>query len=203
MEALVCLKPGELVVEERPGRNTRPGGRPAAHSPRRHLRDRLSHLRGQSSLSAIPARDGTRAGGQRRRGRRSAAASRKDDLVVVNPYIACGTCHACRKGRPNCCMNIAVLGVHRDGGMTEFISVPETNLYPAGGLTPDQAATRRIPGHRRTWRQPRRRVGAVRPYAGHRRRPDRHRRGDLRPDRRTTRHPHGCRRANGCRNRNG
>ena len=38
-------------------------------------------------------------------------------------------------------MNIAVLGVHRDGGMTGLISVPETNLYPADGLTPDQAAT--------------------------------------------------------------
>ena len=41
------------------------------------------------------------------------------DPVYVNPYIACGTCHACRRGRPNCCMSIGVLGVHRDGGMGE------------------------------------------------------------------------------------
>jgi 2-desacetyl-2-hydroxyethyl bacteriochlorophyllide A dehydrogenase len=66
---------------------------------------------------------------------------RPGDLVVVNPYIACGTCNACRKGKPNCCVNIAVLGVHRDGGMTQLISVPETNLYPADGLSFDQAAT--------------------------------------------------------------
>ena len=36
---------------------------------------------------------------------------------------------------------IAVLGVHRDGGMCERISVPASNVYPAGGLTLDQAAS--------------------------------------------------------------
>ena len=61
--------------------------------------------------------------------------------VVINPYIACGTCHACKIGKPNCCMNIAVLGVHRDGGMSEFISLPERNLILADGLTLDEAAT--------------------------------------------------------------
>ena len=61
--------------------------------------------------------------------------------VVVNPYIACGKCHACIIGKPNCCMNIAVLGVHRDGGMCELISLPERNLISAEGLSLDEAAT--------------------------------------------------------------
>jgi 2-desacetyl-2-hydroxyethyl bacteriochlorophyllide A dehydrogenase len=61
--------------------------------------------------------------------------------VVVNPYIACGSCIACRNGKPNCCMKIAVLGVHKDGGMCERISIPERNVYPAGKLTVDQAAS--------------------------------------------------------------
>lgn len=61
-------------------------------------------------------------------------------LVVVNPYIACGTCGACRKGKPNCCMCIEVLGVHTDGAMCERVAVPAGNLYPAGDLTPEQAA---------------------------------------------------------------
>ncbi|SFH00191.1 2-desacetyl-2-hydroxyethyl bacteriochlorophyllide A dehydrogenase [Palleronia marisminoris] len=61
-------------------------------------------------------------------------------LVVVNPYISCGTCRACRRGKPNCCTRIAVLGVHRDGGMCPRIVVPEGNLYPAHGLSPEQAA---------------------------------------------------------------
>jgi 2-desacetyl-2-hydroxyethyl bacteriochlorophyllide A dehydrogenase len=54
--------------------------------------------------------------------------------VVVNPYLVCGTCIACRKGRFNCCMSLQCLGVHTDGGMTERILMPEWNLYPAGDL---------------------------------------------------------------------
>lgn len=61
-------------------------------------------------------------------------------LVVVNPYVSCGTCRACRRGKPNCCTAIGVLGVHRDGGMCARFAVPAGNLYPAEGLTPRQAA---------------------------------------------------------------
>lgn len=62
------------------------------------------------------------------------------DLVIVNPYLSCGTCRACKRGKPNCCSNIEVLGVHRDGGLTTQLAVPAGNLYPADGLTPLQAA---------------------------------------------------------------
>lgn len=64
----------------------------------------------------------------------------KGQLVVVNPYVSCGTCHACTRGKPNCCMAIGVLGVHRDGGMCTRFAVPSGNLYDAQGLTPNQAA---------------------------------------------------------------
>lgn len=62
------------------------------------------------------------------------------EIHAVNPYISCGTCIACRNGKPNCCVQIAVLGVHRDGGMTGFLSVPARNLLAVPGLTVDQAA---------------------------------------------------------------
>ena len=62
-------------------------------------------------------------------------------LVVVNPYISCGSCVACRKGKPNCCTAIRVLGVHTDGAFCEEILMPEENLYPANGLSPEAAAT--------------------------------------------------------------
>ncbi|WFE91115.1 zinc-binding alcohol dehydrogenase family protein [Roseibium porphyridii] len=61
-------------------------------------------------------------------------------LVVVNPYVSCGKCRACRRGKPNCCSNIEVLGVHRDGGMCSRLAVPRQNLYSADGLTAEQAA---------------------------------------------------------------
>lgn len=64
----------------------------------------------------------------------------KGQLVVINPYISCGTCGACLRGKPNCCVRIAVLGVHCDGGLCARIAVPAGNLYAADGLTPLQAA---------------------------------------------------------------
>ena len=62
------------------------------------------------------------------------------DICVVNPYLACGACNACRVGKPNCCVRISVLGVHEDGGMAELLSLPAGNLIPAQGLSLDACA---------------------------------------------------------------
>jgi 2-desacetyl-2-hydroxyethyl bacteriochlorophyllide A dehydrogenase len=63
------------------------------------------------------------------------------ETVVVNPYLSCGSCIACRAGKPNCCVRISVLGVHRDGGMAELLALPTRNLVRADGLSLDQCAT--------------------------------------------------------------
>jgi 2-desacetyl-2-hydroxyethyl bacteriochlorophyllide A dehydrogenase len=60
--------------------------------------------------------------------------------VVINPYLSCGTCVACRAGKPNACVNISVLGVHEDGGMCELLIVPESAVIDAAGLSLDHAA---------------------------------------------------------------
>ncbi|HEY1997175.1 zinc-binding alcohol dehydrogenase family protein [Paraburkholderia sp.] len=62
------------------------------------------------------------------------------DPVYVMPYLSCGKCIACRRGKTNCCMNIQVLGVHRDGAFTEYLSVPAQFVHKAEGITLDQAA---------------------------------------------------------------
>ena len=62
------------------------------------------------------------------------------DLVTIIPYENCGVCIACRAGKPNCCENIAVFGVHKDGGMVEFLSVPARLLVHGAGLTAEQLA---------------------------------------------------------------
>ena len=62
------------------------------------------------------------------------------DTVSIIPYISCGRCSACLKDKTNCCRNIGVLGVHRDGGMTEYLSLPEEFVLKAEGLSLDQAA---------------------------------------------------------------
>lgn len=59
---------------------------------------------------------------------------------AVEPYLACGSCVACRAGRPNCCAALQVLGVHVDGGLRESFVVPASQLHPAEGLSDEQLA---------------------------------------------------------------
>lgn len=62
------------------------------------------------------------------------------DLITILPYKSCGNCYACRNGKTNCCSTLRVLGVHEDGGMCEFLSVPNELLVHAKGLSFDQTA---------------------------------------------------------------
>jgi 2-desacetyl-2-hydroxyethyl bacteriochlorophyllide A dehydrogenase len=62
------------------------------------------------------------------------------ELVSVIPYYSCGNCIACRNGKPNCCVSIKVCGVHIDGGMTEYFSVPVQYLLKGNGLSPEELA---------------------------------------------------------------
>jgi len=62
------------------------------------------------------------------------------DKVTFIPYFHCGKCVACRNGLTNCCANIKVFGVHIDGGMAEYITIPEQYLLQGHGLDYDQLA---------------------------------------------------------------
>jgi 2-desacetyl-2-hydroxyethyl bacteriochlorophyllide A dehydrogenase len=62
------------------------------------------------------------------------------DQCSVEPYLNCGNCIACRRGKSNCCASLRVLGVHTDGGMTERIVVPTRKLHRSSKLTLDQLA---------------------------------------------------------------
>lgn len=59
--------------------------------------------------------------------------------VLVNPYIACGSCAACRRGQPNLCdgsgspmkkipARSLSYGFRRDGGMAEYAAVNKDNV---------------------------------------------------------------------------
>jgi 2-desacetyl-2-hydroxyethyl bacteriochlorophyllide A dehydrogenase len=66
---------------------------------------------------------------------------RVGQAVTINPYLPCHACIACRNGKPNCCVSIRVLGVHVDGGMCEYISVPPGAVIDASGLSLEEAAS--------------------------------------------------------------
>jgi 2-desacetyl-2-hydroxyethyl bacteriochlorophyllide A dehydrogenase len=63
-----------------------------------------------------------------------------NEQVSVIPYFNCGICVACRMGKPNCCEKIKVCGVHIDGGMAEYLSVPSYSLLHGQGLSLDDLA---------------------------------------------------------------
>lgn len=141
MKAVVCSAPGELrlVDRDQPG-ELKPGD----------IRLAISHIgicgtdyhifEGKHPFLEYPRVMGHEISAHVRE-TSSGSAFRESDLVIVNPYLACGKCIACRRGKPNCCMAIKVLGVHTDGAFCEEIVVPEANVYPANGLRPEQAAT--------------------------------------------------------------
>jgi 2-desacetyl-2-hydroxyethyl bacteriochlorophyllide A dehydrogenase len=62
------------------------------------------------------------------------------DVVSVEPYLNCGTCIACRRGKTNCCTTLKTLGVHTDGGMREYITLPIRKLHKSDTLSLDQLA---------------------------------------------------------------
>jgi 2-desacetyl-2-hydroxyethyl bacteriochlorophyllide A dehydrogenase len=62
------------------------------------------------------------------------------DQVSILPYFNCGACIACKNGKENCCVNMQVFGVHIDGGMREYIVVPETSIVKCPGLDVDALA---------------------------------------------------------------
>jgi 2-desacetyl-2-hydroxyethyl bacteriochlorophyllide A dehydrogenase len=62
------------------------------------------------------------------------------DRCSVEPYLNCGRCIACRRGKPNCCTDLKVMGVHVDGGMRPLLAVPARKLHRADALNYDQLA---------------------------------------------------------------
>jgi len=65
---------------------------------------------------------------------------RAGDLCTAMPYISCGKCRACLQKKTNCCLHLKVCGVHTDGAMAEYYSIPSELLVPADGLNLDELA---------------------------------------------------------------
>jgi NADPH:quinone reductase-like Zn-dependent oxidoreductase len=54
--------------------------------------------------------------------------------VAVVPFVACGHCEWCRRGRPTICSTRDAIGLLRPGGYAELVAVPAVNAIalPAG-----------------------------------------------------------------------
>lgn len=60
---------------------------------------------------------------------------RPGEKVTLYPYLACGTCVACRKGRPNACKFNKTMGVRRPGAMTRYVTAPWQDVFPSKKLS--------------------------------------------------------------------
>ena len=57
----------------------------------------------------------------------------KDKIVVLNPLIACYKCEYCNNKREHLCPDRTMVGMsqpfQREGGLADFISIPDKNIY--------------------------------------------------------------------------
>ncbi|MDR0726276.1 MAG: alcohol dehydrogenase catalytic domain-containing protein [Prevotellaceae bacterium] len=47
------------------------------------------------------------------------------DRIVMATSVSCGECLYCRRGQRNLCVNLAPMGYSFDGGMAEYVAIPE------------------------------------------------------------------------------
>ena len=52
------------------------------------------------------------------------------DRVLVAPGLSCGHCNKCQRGLHSDCPEYKLLGVRRDGGYSELMTIPAVNLAP-------------------------------------------------------------------------
>jgi alcohol dehydrogenase/propanol-preferring alcohol dehydrogenase len=64
------------------------------------------------------------------------------DRRVAFPWIGCGTCSLCAQGLEHLCNRPQALGIHRDGGFSTHVVVPDAKyLVDYGTLAEEQACT--------------------------------------------------------------
>ncbi|THD46018.1 MAG: zinc-binding alcohol dehydrogenase family protein [Bradyrhizobium sp.] len=139
MRALLCARPRELTLVERPAPLAAPGA-PLVRIRRAGVCGTDLHIfEGSQPYFEYPRVIGHELAGEIAE-LAGPSRFRLGQQVSIIPYLFCGTCVACRRGKPNCCQRINVVGVHSDGGMADWLTVPEDNLVDAEGVGLDEAA---------------------------------------------------------------
>lgn len=129
MKSIVITKPNELVIEKR--------NIPQPNQDEVRVKVKLagicgsdSHIyRGHNPFAKYPRVIGHEFFGEIDAIGAGVESSRIGERVSIDPVISCGKCYPCSIGRPNVCTSLVVLGVHRDGGFSEYTIVPSKNAY--------------------------------------------------------------------------
>jgi 2-desacetyl-2-hydroxyethyl bacteriochlorophyllide A dehydrogenase len=139
MKTLVCIKPGEFEYRQAPAPLAQPG-----HSIIKIRRIGICGTDLHAFEGTQPYFEYPRILGHELAGDLvdldQAPGFQPGEAVTIIPYFNCGHCIACRNGKPNCCTTLKVGGVHIDGGMVEYLSVPSSSLVHGKDLSHDQLA---------------------------------------------------------------
>ena len=139
MKSLVCVRPGHLEYKEEPMPRVQPGQAILRMRKVGVCGTDLHAFQGTQPYFNYPRILGHELAAEYVDGDELGGFSPGDPVTIV-PYFSCGQCIACRSGRPNCCVKLSVCGVHEDGGMREYFSVPANALIRASGLNHQQLA---------------------------------------------------------------
>ena len=140
MKSIVIRQPNELVIEERPI------PQPAAGEVRVKIKlagicGSDSHIyRGHNPFAKYPRVIGHEFFGVIDAIGEGVTDKAIGQRVSVDPVISCGHCYPCSVGKPNVCTSLVVLGVHRDGGFSEYAVVPAKNAWRIPDAIPDHHA---------------------------------------------------------------
>ncbi|RRZ94578.1 Zn-dependent oxidoreductase [Erwinia sp. 198] len=141
MKSVVIAKPGELVIEER----ALP--QPAAGEVRVKIAyasicgSDVHIWHGHNPFARYPRVIGHEFFGVVDATGPGVEDPRVGERVAVDPVVSCGHCYPCSVGRPNVCSELQVIGVHRDGGFSDYAVVPARNAYVVPSSIPDKLAS--------------------------------------------------------------
>ena len=139
MRILTCLKPGEFAYSDTPAPELKSGYAMVKVKRIGICGTDLHAFEGTQPFFNYPRVLGHELAGEIV-GIENHANYKVGDQVSIIPYFSCGTCFACTQGKTNCCTTLNVFGVHSDGGMSEFISIPIDSLFKDTSLNLDALA---------------------------------------------------------------
>ncbi len=140
MKSAVCEKPWQLKMEERNLPEVKPGE--ALIRVRRVgiCGTDLHAFKGEQPYFNYPRVLGHEISGEVAEVAKNRYGFKQGDPVAIIPYLECGKCIACRMGKTNCCTRLNLFGIQRDGGMSEYLTVPLDHLIKSETLSLDQLA---------------------------------------------------------------
>ncbi|MBW7983711.1 Zn-dependent oxidoreductase [Enterobacillus tribolii] len=141
MKSVVIQQPGSLVIEERPLPQPQPGEVRIRVESAGICGSDVHIYRGHNPFAKYPRVIGHEFFGRIDAVGEGVSPARIGERAVGDPVVSCGHCYPCSVGRPNVCAALQVIGVHRDGGFSEYVTLPARNAHAVPDAIPDAEAT--------------------------------------------------------------